>query len=250
MPRAVLGPVIAFGLIAGLATGGALAAAVAPRPVLVPVARAETTPQTPAERNEHAARAETAWTRPVGTPLVTPLRSEPTGAYVVAAGFDDAVGPGRVVRYIIEVEEGLPYRPEAFAVDVHRILNDPAGWGRGGADLRFVRVDSGPVDFRVALSSPQLTDARCAPLDTRGSLSCFNGYRAVINARRWRYGSQTYGNDLASYRGYLINHEVGHALGRGHLRCRAPGTLAPVMVQQTKSLGGCTANPWPTIDRD
>ncbi|MDN5717960.1 MAG: DUF3152 domain-containing protein, partial [Janibacter sp.] len=51
--------------------------------------------------------------------------------------------------------------------------------------------------------------------------------------------------DLQLYRHYLVNHEVGHGLGKGHERCPRKGSPAPVMVQQTLSLHGCTANPWP-----
>lgn len=154
-------------------------------------------------------------------------------------------GHGRVVRYLVEVERGLPFDPRAFAADVHRILNDPRGWGRGGR-LRFVRTDRPPVRVRISLSSPALTDLRCLPADTGGELSCWDGTRAVINAKRWGIGASTYGADLASYREYVINHEVGHQLFRlGHRTCPGRGRLAPVMVQQTKSLEGCRPNPWP-----
>jgi hypothetical protein len=183
-----------------------------------------------------------------GSPLSTPLLSHPTGHYVVAPGTDTPPGAGREVRYLVEVEDGLPFTPAQFATDVARILNAPQGWGRGGAGLRFVRVDAGPVAFRVSLSSPRLTDAQCAPLRTYGRVSCFNGSRAVINEARWRYGSPTYGRDINAYRDYVISHEVGHALGRHHVHCTAAGKSAPVMVQQTKSLEGCRANPWPYSD--
>ena len=177
-------------------------------------------------------------------PVLPPKSGD--GGYQVAPGHDQArVAPGgRVIRYRVEVERGLPFAAGEFAADVHRILNDPRGWGRNGR-LGFERVDHGRVELVISLSSPRLTDAQCAPLRTSGRVSCWNGSRAVINALRWGIGATTYGRDLLSYREYLINHEVGHGLGRGHVSCPRPGWRAPVMVQQTKSLEGCRANPWP-----
>lgn len=173
----------------------------------------------------------------------------PAGRYLTAPGRAAAPkGKGELIRYAVEVEQGLKFTPAQFAADVHRILNDPRSWGRGGATMRFERVERGPVRFRVSLSSPALTDRQCLPLRTFGRVSCFNGRRAVINADRWRFGSWTYRKDVAGYRAYVVNHEVGHALGHDHVRCRKGGTPASVMVQQTKSLEGCAANPWPRAE--
>jgi hypothetical protein len=145
---------------------------------------------------------------------------------------------------MVEVEEDLPFDADGFADDVHRILNDERGWGHDGS-VRFERVDDDTAEFRVSLSSPDLTDEQCYPLLTRGEVSCWNGSRAIINAQRWGVGAETYGADVLSYREYLINHEVGHALGHGHVNCPVAGAPAPTMVQQTKSLQGCEPNPWP-----
>ncbi|WP_245674522.1 DUF3152 domain-containing protein [Herbidospora cretacea] len=147
-------------------------------------------------------------------------------------------GKGPVITYMVEVEKGLPFDLDEFATAVHEILNDPRGWGR------FERVSKGPARLRVALSSPGTTNRECLPLRTFGQLSCWNGHRAVINARRWAFGADTY-KDLDLYRKYVISHEVGHGLGHGHRDCPARGRPAPVMVQQTISLRGCKANPWP-----
>ena len=38
---------------------------------------------------------------------------------------------------------------------------------------------------------------------------------------------------------------MGHFLGLGHVECPAEGAPAPVMMQQSKGLNGCRANPWP-----
>ncbi|NEE03803.1 DUF3152 domain-containing protein [Phytoactinopolyspora halotolerans] len=182
-----------------------------------------------------------------------PARVDPPqsgdGTYQIVSGTDPAPDrlSGDVRRYIVEVEEGLPFDPEAFADQVHAILNDERGWGHDGS-VRFRRVDSGQVSIRVSLSSADLTDQQCYPLLTRGRVSCWNGSRAVINAERWGKGSDTFGDDLLTYREYLINHEVGHGLGHGHVNCPEDGAAAPVMVQQTKSLEGCRPNPWPSRD--
>ncbi|MBB5923322.1 hypothetical protein FHR81_004389 [Actinoalloteichus hoggarensis] len=162
----------------------------------------------------------------------------------VIPGRSRVYGEGPVRRYLVEVEEGLPGFPRAFAEAVERTLGDERSWGGEGA-LSFQRVDEEPVDFRVTLASPELTDELCAPLLTNGEVSCFNGTRSVINQNRWVSGVPHFDGDLETYRVYVINHEVGHALGFGHVNCPGPGELAPVMQQQTYGLQGCEPNGWP-----
>ncbi|MCD0451687.1 DUF3152 domain-containing protein [Actinocorallia sp. API 0066] len=177
------------------------------------------------------------------TPLPIPRRA--SGRYRTAPGTAKARGgTGSLIRYTVEVEDGLPYGPAEFAAAVHTILNDPRGWAR------FERVPSGPARLQVSLTSPAETRRRCRPLDVGLRLSCFQNGRAVINADRWATGAPSYRADVATYREYLINHEVGHGLGHGHAACPGPGRRAPVMVQQTKSLFGCRPGPWPHPDRD
>jgi hypothetical protein len=141
------------------------------------------------------------------------------------------------------VEIGLPVDDVAFAAEVSAILDDQRGWGRHGH--RFERVSAATYDFRVVLASPVLTDQLCAPLATEGEVSCRNGDDVVLNALRWCVGAESYGDDVAAYRQYLVNHEVGHRLGRRHEPCPGPGLPAPVMMQQTLGLGECLPNPWP-----
>lgn len=168
------------------------------------------------------------------------------GSLVVVRGRSAAMGhaSGVEMRFVVEVEGGLRVDRYAFARAVVRTLLDPRSWAGGGA-IALQRVDSGQVDFRVALASPGLTDRLCLPLQTNGIYSCASGNRAVVNAMRWRLGAATYDGRLRAYRRYVVNHEVGHLLGHGHDSCPGAEELAPVMLQQTKGVAPCRANPWP-----
>lgn len=153
-------------------------------------------------------------------------------------------GKGEKFTYSIEIDEGLPVDAEEFSKAVSAILNDPRGWGRN-----FVQVaDPAKADTRMVLASPNLVDELCAPLKTMGKTSCNNNGRTVINIERWAYGSTEFlqsGGSLEDYRTYVINHEMGHALGHGHEDCTSIGAPAPVMQQQILDMKGCKTNPWP-----
>jgi hypothetical protein len=155
---------------------------------------------------------------------------------------------GRTVKYTVEIEGGLGVDPADVAATVESVLVDPKGWQKVDG-VRFVNVTPAQaakgahVDVRVTLASPGLTDKLCAPMRTLSQVSCWNGERSVLNFRRWALGDDSYGSDVARYRIYQVNHEVGHGLGHQHRLCPGKGKRAPVMVQQTLDLGGC--KPWP-----
>jgi hypothetical protein len=229
----------------------------------------------------HAAARSTA---PVAPPTASgsiPLKSDPTGAsadstvlkaaalppgasYTFAglgtfhtlAGTTPVVGSGPLHKYDIEVEDGVTgIDTAAFAADVVSVLSDKRSWSGHGVSLQ--RVDSGPVDFRVTLTSAKTVRTLCGysiPVETScfapaGGRSPVN--RVVLDDARWVRGSTAYVGDLAAYRTYMINHEDGHALGHEHAHQCLPGGLAPVMMQQTFGLRSaktgkmCQANPWP-----
>ena len=162
----------------------------------------------------------------------------------VVPGRSARSGDGPLRRYEVLVEGGLHVDPKEFAQAVERTLADPRSWGHAGV-RSFQRTDTGDADLTVVLASPQTTDALCAPMDTYGPLSCSTGSRAVSNARRWLTGASSYKGHLDGYRAYVLNHEVGHALGKHHADCPGAGEPAPVMMQQTLGVGACRPSPWP-----
>jgi hypothetical protein len=173
------------------------------------------------------------------------------GTFSVVPGSSAVIGAGALRRFTVEVENGVTgVDRAAFGRTVVSALSDPRSW-RAAGDVALQRVSSGAVDFRVSLSSSMTVRDLCGyslPVET----SCYDGgqQRVVLNVGRWVRGAKLFSSDLATYRSYAVNHEVGHALGHNHSHVCLPGGLAPVMMQQT--IGGrtasgqlCRANPWP-----
>ncbi|MFJ4902250.1 DUF3152 domain-containing protein [Streptomyces sp. NPDC088727] len=184
-------------------------------------------------------------------PLAPKLKG--SGKFEAVPGAAKAPGKGHTYVYRIDVEKGLGLDSALFAEAVQKTLNDERSWAHDGA-MTFERISTGDPDFVITLASPGTTGVWCekSGLDTTvDNVSCDSAAteRVMINAYRWAQGSSTFGPDkLYSYRQMLINHEVGHRLGHNHVSCRTPGTLAPVMQQQTKSLDidniKCRPNAW------
>ncbi|OLT26822.1 hypothetical protein BJF83_03665 [Nocardiopsis sp. CNR-923] len=165
------------------------------------------------------------------------------GVVRIMDGEGEVMGEGPLLTFAVEVEKGLPGEAEDFTAAVEEVLGDPRSWGNDG-ERSLQRVDGDDADIRVLLAAPDTVDRLCAPLRTNGFVSCASGNRAVINQNRWVSGVEHFDGDLETYRIYLINHEVGHTLGRGHVLCPGGGEPAPVMQQQTLSLQGCEPNGW------
>ncbi len=171
------------------------------------------------------------------------------GSLAVVDGSSPVYGTGPLSRFIVEVEDGIEVDGPAFAEAVTQTLGDPRSWGAGGR-MSFQRVGAaeaaaGQFEFRVSLVSPGSMERYCPGVGTGGYTSCRYGDRAVINLARWATAVPHYDGDIATYRQYVVNHEVGHALGNGHVDCPGAGQLAPVMLQQTLGLQGCVKNAWP-----
>lgn len=195
----------------------------------------------------------------------------------VVPGVVPKFGQGTVKEfaYTVEVEDGIDTTTfggdEAFAQMVDQTLANPKSWTHN-PQFAFTRIDgTAPTapDFRVSLTSPMTVREGCGydiPLES----SCYNpvyGFdreaRVFINEARWVRGALPFQGDVGSYRQYVVNHEVGHAIGyTRHEPCDKQGGLAPVMMQQTFSTSDdddakfdpdwvkadgktCQFNPWP-----
>jgi Protein of unknown function (DUF3152) len=193
---------------------------------------------------------------PTATPSAPPAEPAPAtyvekgaGSVTVVDGGSEQMGSGPLRRFVVEVEDGIGVDGAEFAAAVEATLGDPRSWGADGR-MSFQRVGrdgeaAGLYDFKVTLISPGNMETYCPGVGTGGYTSCRYGERAVINLARWATAVPDYQGDIATYRQYVVNHEVGHALGNGHQPCPGPGEVAPVMQQQTLGLEGCVKNAWP-----
>jgi hypothetical protein len=212
---------------------------------------------------------------PAGTlPDGGPFTEAGDKTWHIVPGATPQIGQGtaKVVRYTVEVENGIDPTTfggdEAFAQMVDQTLDNPKGWTHN-PQFAFVRIDNGKPDFRISLVSPVTVREGCG-YEFRLETSCYNPVygagreaRVFINEARWVRGAVPFEGDVGSYRQYVVNHEVGHAIGYvRHEPCAEQGGLAPVMMQQTFSTSNddaakfdpdyvkadgktCRFNPWP-----
>ena len=194
---------------------------------------------------------------------------------VGVAGPKVGVGKERTFKYRIEIEQ--PINTNAYGGDdgfvsmVNATLASPKGWL---GDEKFAFQATNPrgkdADFVVQLASTETVHAKCG-YDIELETSCYLPSQdesqpnlVILNESRWVRGASTFQGDLGAYRQYMVNHEVGHAIGyANHEACQDDGKLAPIMMQQTLSLSNkelhkinpdevypdndnsCRPNPWP-----
>ncbi|MFD4372617.1 DUF3152 domain-containing protein [Streptomyces sp. NPDC058486] len=224
-------------------------------------ARAAEAPRASSSRTAPAPPAATTKPPPTSTPPTTapvmtvpattapgrvPVPADGPGTFTRSRVGGERQGRGPVRTYRIEVEDGIELDPDETARTVASVLGHPRGWTRNPA-YGFRLVASGPVDFTIRIATPGTTDRLCYVTTpaSKGNVNCRIDHAVVVNLKLWVRGSPRFDGPIEEYRALIVNHEVGHEIGRGHETCPGPGQPAPAMMQQIKGLLGCVANAWP-----
>lgn len=173
--------------------------------------------------------------------------------------------------YTVTVHPDCETSLRSFSAAVRRILGAPVGSGWASASRSFwfmgsrrPRIADWGGDLRRddvylhVMLVPRHAMHHLFPQFAQNDLSvCDMGTRVCfIHEDRWRHGSTAFDAPLSEYQRYVINHEVGHAMGCPHLHlsrlCRKGSAAAesggpcPVMVQQTRFVGCFRPNGIPT----
>lgn len=155
-----------------------------------------------------------------------------------------ALAATKTNQYRVQVETSVKLNADEVARKIQATLDDPRGWASYGKNNFELVTAEGDGVLTFYLVSPGTAQKLCQPADIEKKWNCRVGNKVVLNSDRWMYMTPIY-DDIEEYRSYMINHEVGHYIGQGHVSCPKKGGLAPVMMQQSIDLGGCRPNAWP-----
>lgn len=139
--------------------------------------------------------------------------------------------------------------PVFKALAIPYILH-PQGWSRQGYVFHVDEDEHVHPDEHViyVTLAPQVVMDELFPEFAAQRLSvCNMDTRDVyLNEARWNrlYDDDKSGMTLPAYRMYMVQHEIGHALGFGHTSKAEEGNKAPIMMQQTLGTHGLQPNPF------
>lgn len=144
----------------------------------------------------------------------------------------------------------MKYTPIGFSDKDTRyiidILDDPRGWADVGYVFKMVPVNE--ADVIIYKKSRLAMSKRFQRPDLAGMSVCVRSVpiEIWIHNDNWSSPPKNFIGSKSVYQAYVIQHEMGHAIGYSHHDPLPDPTLpCPVMYQQTRgTIDRCRSNPW------
>ena len=162
-----------------------------------------------------------------------------------------------MVRFRFRFGRNVPedVRREMRAYLLHKEL----GWPALGYDLVEMPDTVRKCDVVIRLQSGTRMDEMYGDIPRLRGMSVTDAgarpMRIDLHQTNWfappeafRHNRELSMSRVEQYHCYVVQHEMGHALGYDHSNA-VQGRACPVMYQQTKGTGEtiCVANPWPAV---
>lgn len=146
------------------------------------------------------------------------------------------------------IQYQIKFRPNVAPVDQLLILNyanDRQGWcGRFQCSIKKNESRTQKTDVVIQFATPRELESKFGSEFAQLSVSTIaqtGASRILFNLRNWNKVPKDFRGTLSTYRKYIVQHELGHALFHiwDHDEEPRHGTC-PVMMQQTKGTTRCT----------
>ena len=150
------------------------------------------------------------------------------------------VGGGDSTEYTYAFDRSIPIVMQTF---ITTTIQDSRGWR--GMGYYFRQMATKDVDMVFYLKPNQNIIAMFTK-EMDGFSVCYTvegKAKIYINQDNWETPPATFTGSQETYRQYVVQHEVGHALGMGHEEAQLGQPCHP-MYQQTRGTSQCSPNPW------
>jgi hypothetical protein len=142
------------------------------------------------------------------------------------------------MKYSIFIDAELELSQIQQTRCINKIVNtidDKRGWKKLGYEFEYIPNTKRNIDFIIYMSSNEKIIKECDLYNLSCSVTPDN--IIYLNYMNWKNNVKKTKLNTDQYRTMVVNHEVGHILGRSHYEFGKPNTKAPLMSTQT--LLGC-----------
>ena len=152
------------------------------------------------------------------------------------------VGGGDSAEYTYAFDRSIPASMQTFITST---IQDSRGWrGKGYYFQQSATKQAADIIFYLK-SNEDIT----AMFTMDGFSVCYTvegKSKIYINQKNWDTPPSAFTGSKETYRQYVVQHEVGHALGMGHEKPQTENAQCHPMYQQTRGTTKCLPNPWIT----